>query len=169
MNATNNKKKNYKLYLLIGIACFILDRTTKTWALHALSELPKIISPNLNLILLWNRGVTWGLFHSISPFGFFLLTLFILLVIIFFFLYTFVQYKNCYDITFETLVLAGALSNIVDRFWYGAVIDFIEFHVYDWFWPVFNFADVFVVIGITGMMFKYFLGSYVFKNKKALL
>ncbi len=54
-------------------------------------------------------------------------------------------------------VVVGAISNFIDRIWYGAVIDFIDFGFGSWRWPMFNLADVYVVIGVGGIILKGFL------------
>lgn len=59
----------------------------------------------------------------------------------------------------EILVFAGAISNLVDRVLYGAVLDFIELYVGRWSWPVFNVADSLIVCGVIGMLFRQWKGQ----------
>lgn len=66
--------------------------------------------------------------------------------------YTFFQWKQNQSILAEVFILAGGLSNIIDRFVYSGVVDFIVLGYKDWFWPVFNVADAFIVLGVTLMM-----------------
>jgi len=141
-------------YIFFFTICLGLDRWTKLLALRNNVDLQ--VFPILNFSLIWNRGVSWGLFHGASEYGFYLLTLFIILVTIGLAYYTFYHqlYKNKANILLEILVLSGAVSNIVDRFVYGGVIDFIQFHVGSWYFPTFNIADIFVVCGVFGLLIK---------------
>ena len=163
----NNERRSWYYIMLFGLF-FLFDRLSKWWAVSALRDEPAVISDYLNLSLMWNRGVSWSLFSYDSLIGFSILTGFILLVIVLFMVFVFVQYKNYHNISFEVLVLAGALSNVVDRFWYGAVVDFLQFHVNAWYWPTFNVADMCVVVGVVGMLIKNLCDAYVFKNKKTM-
>jgi signal peptidase II len=66
--------------------------------------------------------------------------------------YAYEQYKEGHNVVGETLVVAGSVSNIIDRFWYGGVVDFIEFSYGTWIWPSFNIADMCIVFGIAIML-----------------
>jgi signal peptidase II len=144
------KKSLYALIFFIG---FIADRLTKVLILENADKLPLEIFQGLSLNLAWNRGISWGCFNSASPAGFWILTSIIMLTISIFAVYSFVQYKNHHTIYFEMLVIAGALSNVVDRFSYGAVVDFIECSAHGWFFPTFNIADALIFIGVFGILF----------------
>jgi len=102
----------------------------------------------LSVNLSWNRGISWGMLQFDSSLGFAVLSVGIILIVVLLTIYTFVQYRAHENICGEVLILAGAVSNIVDRFWYNSVVDFIDFHVNDYFWPVFNVADAFIVLGV---------------------
>jgi len=145
------------LYSSIFLLTFFLDRITKFWAFNYLQNKTVSCCRFLDFSLHWNRGVSWGMFGESSRFGFYALNFFILLVIGFFVFYTFDQYRQKQSVFFETFVFSGAISNFFDRIYYGAVIDFIDFHVSQWHWPVFNVADAFIVIGIGGIILRGFL------------
>ncbi|KKQ49210.1 MAG: Lipoprotein signal peptidase [candidate division TM6 bacterium GW2011_GWF2_38_10] len=129
-----------------------IDRVTKWWAMT--TSVDTTLCSCMNFSLLWNRGVTWGLFDDTAEVGFYILLGFIVLVTLFFAVYTFYYRYYCQRafIVFEICVLSGAISNSVDRFLYGAVIDFIQLHLGSWYWPTFNVADIFIVIGVSGLM-----------------
>lgn len=81
------------------------------------------------------------------------------LFITIFIAYTLVRMINHYNVMAELMVCAGACSNMIDRFWYGGVADFILISYRNWSWPVFNGADVFIVTGLAvmlGMEFLYY-------------
>ena len=99
----------------------------------------------LDLTHIHNFGVSFGLFSGvISPW---------ILVILGLLIVTFIFYlmKSASDMFEEwglLIIISGALSNIIDRIFNGYVIDFIYFHYKDFFWPAFNFADIYITIGI---------------------
>jgi signal peptidase II len=125
---------------------------TKRLAQHFLSQDSIVVNTWLNFELHWNRGISFSWFSFSSPGKFFLLSLAIVAVITLFGIYVWAQYKQGKKLYCEMLVLAGALSNLVDRFKFGAVLDFVDFHVGSWHFAVFNIADVFISLGIIGLM-----------------
>ncbi len=149
-------KKNFKIisYFSLFIITIFLDRITKLFALQSLLTGEKNISPFLKLSLALNRGVSFGMFNFKTTLPFIALAIFIFLVIVAFAVYTVFRFKKNKNIFFEILVLAGALSNFVDRILYGGVIDFIDFYISSWHWPTFNFADIFIFVGIAGMFIR---------------
>lgn len=153
------KQKANFLYLFNFLFFLLFDRLTKSWALANIKDQAMSIFPGFNLSLSWNRGVSWGMFNKSSSFGFILLSIIIALVIIFFTAYTIFLYKKGKSIFLETLVLSGAISNFIDRIYYGAVVDFIDFYAGSWHWPTFNIADACIVIGIVGIIIRGFYES----------
>ncbi len=151
-------------YFFQFIVCFCFDRFTKMWALHTIRAQEMVISNFLSFSFCWNRGVSWSFFNDLSGLWYALLTTVIVLVIVFFAGYTLAQYRNKRCVFFEVMVLAGALSNVVDRFIYGAVIDFIELHMGTFYWPTFNLADALIVVGVVGIIIKQVYNTYVCKN-----
>ncbi len=150
----------YLLYHIIFILCLSADRFSKCWAVSKLSNDPLVINNNLSFTLAWNRGISWSMLQFSSPVHFWLLTSIIALVIVIFGVYTIMQYRTGSKIIFETMILAGAVSNFFDRCWYGAVVDFIELHVHEWYWPTFNIADACIVVGVFCIMIKTVYDSY---------
>lgn len=150
-----SKTSSFILYLLLISTIITLDQITKSWAIANLSGKNDLILTNwCNLSLITNRGISWGVLNFQSNIGFFTLTTLILCLILAFAFYTIIQHLNRMPIYFESLVLGGAISNIIDRITQGYVIDFIDLHLGAWHWPTFNIADVFVVIGIIGIFLK---------------
>lgn len=146
--------KNWSYYIFIFSFLLILDQITKQFAIKYLYKNNVVLCNYINLNLSLNKGICWGTFNSLSPFGINILTTVIAGVIGLFFLYTILEYKKNYFIEFEVLVLAGAISNFLDRIIYGSVVDFIECHINTWYWPTFNIADSVIVIGIIGIIAK---------------
>lgn len=154
-----NISKALRVYLPLGIFVFMIDRLTKWWALGLSDDL--IINQFLSFHLAFNRGISWGLLSSDQTFLFSMVTISIILLTIILAWYAWDRYRQGYCIIGETLVLAGALSNICDRFYYQGVIDFIVLSYQDFCWPVFNCADAFIVCGVVLMFY-----TSLFEHKK---
>lgn len=149
---TRNEQLHSFWYFLIAGIVFVLDRLTKNWALENCSVEPCRINDFLSFELLFNRGISWGMFHSTSDTTFMIVTFGIIGIIAVLGLYTFVRWNNTEWVIGETLVLAGSLSNIVDRFLYHGVVDFILLSAKGFSWPVFNIADACIVCGVCMMI-----------------
>jgi len=145
------KKLSWLPYFLILLCLTALDRCTKQYATQAFT-VPYKVNKFLSFELVFNRGISWGFFGSSNEFLFVLLSVIIIFFLIFFIVYIKQRYQHKQSIFAELLVMCGALSNLSDRFYYQGVVDFIVLSVDFWSWPVFNFADIFIVIGI-GLMF----------------
>ena len=141
----------YRAYtwLSVIIFCFVvgLDRFSKMWALCA-CEHEVVVNQFVSYQCLLNRGISWGLFHSENGSVFLIVSLFITAIISYFVYYTYQLWLQRKSLVGPALVLAGAVSNMADRFLYGGVIDFVIVHYDTWSWPVFNVADVAICLGI---------------------
>jgi signal peptidase II len=130
------------------ISLFILDRYTKIWALKTLSMQDITLFPGLTLSLSFNRGISWSFFSFSSPILFWGLTTFIIITLLWFSYLAFRSHALSSTTLGKLMVISGASSNIIDRFLYGGVIDFIECSLHNWHWPSFNIADATIVCGI---------------------
>lgn len=146
-------------YFLIFIGTVLLDRATKCFALTTAEHGPFNIFPGFSINLMLNRGISWGMFSRSQHLGFYLVAASVMAVIICFTAYTIMEYRRAQPIFLQLMVLGGACSNFFDRFWYGGVIDFIDFYYGAWHWPSFNIADVAIVLGIFFIMGKMFYGN----------
>ena len=140
---------NFYLNLVILLVVFVLDRTTKLYILN-LAEIDTgvdvYITPYLNLFLIWNKGIAFGLFSIDANIIYNSITLLIGLIIITI-LFMMLKSNNIQGYFFA-LIVGGALGNFYDRIVYTAVPDFIDLHFYDFHWFVFNVADIFITIGV---------------------
>ena len=145
--------KKFYIYLFSVFLIFISDRLSKIYIINeSLKNLDNFIlkSTYLNIRLIWNEGIAFGLFsfdnktlyHSLS-----LLILLIILVII----YMIIKSDGLKKFSLM-LILGGALGNFYDRIAYGAVPDFIDFHVNGFHWFIFNIADIFISIGVFALI-----------------
>lgn len=154
----SSSKRSF-FYVMIFSICFLADRVSKMLVFGNVTQEINIF-PGLQLDVVWNRGVTWGMFNFASQTKFMILSAFIIFVVISFAIYSLQRFKRGENIIGEVIVLAGACSNIVDRFMYGAVLDFIGLYVGTWHWPWFNIADVCVVVGVCLVAIKYVWDDY---------
>ena len=141
-------KKNLIFFLII-ILMFSLDRISKEYIIEfflSYDEQSYYLYPFLNLTLVWNTGIAFGLFQSESIF-YHLISIMILIVIFFL---GFWLYRS--EIKIEkialSVVIGGALGNWYDRIRFNAVPDFIDFHYLDFHWFIFNVSDIVITIGI---------------------
>ena len=145
-------KKNYKkffLYFISILFLFLIDRFSKLYILNiaeTFSEVDIYVSSFLNLYLVWNKGIGFGLFSSDHSVVYNSITtlIFIINIIIFAMLFQNQNYKSYFLI----LILGGSTSNLFDRLYYSAVPDFIDFHINNFHWFIFNLADIYISIGI---------------------
>ena len=141
--------KNYLYYSIVVIFIFLLDRLSKLYILN-LAETEQVvdvyISPYLNLYLIWNTGVGFGILSSNQEFFYNSIT-FIIILINIFILFMLLKYKD-YRVFFWLMILGGSLGNLYDRIYYRAVPDFIDLHYESFHWFVFNVADIFISLGI---------------------
>ena len=139
---------NKNLFLFLSV--IIVDQLTKYWAVKELVT-SWVVTSFLQFELFYNRGMSWGYFASEQYF--FLIILVALLITAFLAKYIYNKIKLKKPVYAELLVLSGAISNIIDRFTYFGVVDFITLHFNGWYWPTFNIADACIVIGVLLMFF----------------
>ena len=147
---------NRKIFLVFVPLFVILDQITKLWALQNIFFNHNIIkvSSFLNLSPVWNKGISFGMFSNLENINFFItiLTLIIISILFFWFFKTvnFIQQVALF------FIISGAIGNLIDRFKYNAVVDFIDFHINNLHWPAFNFADTYITIGAFIYLFSIF-------------
>ena len=156
-------KKNLFISSSFIFLIFLLDRVSKTYVIYLNDKLLGIeilSSKFLNIRLIWNEGIAFGLLSFNDKIIYNLLT-FIILVII---LVIFFMVLKSYGLKKYSLlmILGGALGNVYDRIFYGAVPDFIDFHIGNFHWFIFNVADIFITLGVIFMI----IIEITVKNKK---
>ena len=142
-----NKERIWNLLFIIGI--FALDRLTKIAIINSTDlygEKIFTITSFLNLNLIWNDGIAFGMlsFQEKNYYNF-LTGIIILITIIIFWMIT---RTNRIERFAFMIIFGGSLGNIFDRLWYKAVPDFIDFHIKNFHWFIFNVADIFITIGV---------------------
>ena len=139
--------------IIIVLSIFFFDRATKIYLLNLQAEGVDIdfyIYPFLNFYLVWNTGVGFGLASMETNIYYHILTLVILIVNIGL-IFLLVKSKGIHTYLI-TLVIGGSLGNLFDRIYYFAVPDFIDLHLGNYHWFIFNIADIFITVGIIGLI-----------------
>ena len=158
-----NLTKNFYINLFVIFSIFIIDRISKIYVINfdiKNSSTDLYTSKFLNINLIWNEGIAFGLF-SFSQNNLYNLLTVIISIIILVILKMIIDSKGIkkYGLL---MIFGGALGNLFDRLFYKAVPDFIDFHVEEFHWFVFNVADIFITIGVIIMI----LFELILNNKK---
>ena len=130
---------------------FFLDRYTKVFILNNFTENTYYLNDYINLDLVWNTGIGFGLMSFDNQIFYNLISAIIALVIIFLLFYA-IKSKRLEKFSFS-IIIGGALGNFYDRISYNAVPDFIDIHYKNFHWFTFNFADIFITMGIIIYLF----------------
>ncbi len=158
-------RKSFIISSLIVFSIFLLDRLSKIYVIYLDkkflgSEL--LLSKFLNIRLIWNEGIAFGLLSFNETIFYNALTFLILIIILIIF---FMLSKSIGIKKFSLMmILGGAIGNVYDRIFYGAVPDFIDFHIGNFHWFIFNVADIFITLGVIFMIIIEITGNN--KNKK---
>ena len=136
--------------LLLAALIIAVDQLSKHWILAGLQLQVGdrlAVTPFFNLVLTFNRGVTFGLFYHHSDLMPYLLSAVAILICGGLLLWL-ARTNDAFVGTALGLIIGGALGNVIDRLRYGGVADFLDFHWGGWHWPAFNLADSAIVIGV---------------------
>ena len=161
-----NLDKSFLIKLSLIFIIFVTDRISKIYVIYLDNKLlgSEIFSSKfLNINLIWNEGIAFGLFSFDDKIFYNILTIIIIIIIL---IISFMIIKsNGFKKYSLLMIVGGALGNVFDRLYYKAVPDFIDFHVGDFHWFIFNFADVFITLGVFFMILLEFLGNNKLKKK----
>ena len=141
-------KKNFSSLFFILIL-FLIDRLTKFFIVIYSNPSGELIIPVtsfLKLNLIWNNGIAFGLLSFQEDFYYNLLTVLIIIIILIL-SYLMIRSNDVEKAGF-CLIIGGSLGNIFDRIYYSSVVDFIDFHIKNFHWFIFNVADIFITIGV---------------------
>ena len=139
---------------------FSLDRISKFYIIRkSETNLSSSLytSKFLNINLIWNEGIAFGLFSFNENYLYNLLT--ILIVIVIFIILIMIIKSEGFKRYALSMIFGGAVGNLYDRIFYSAVPDFIDFHIKDFHWFIFNVADIFITIGVIIMILSEFRGN----------
>ena len=142
-------KKQLIFNFLLILFIFFLDRISKIYILNLAENLNKLdikINSFLNIILVWNTGIGFGLFQFDTSLIYNVITILIIIINIVI-VYMLIKSDVLHKILFS-MILGGSLGNLYDRLYYSAVPDFIDLNYNGYHWFVFNVADIFITLGI---------------------
>lgn len=140
-----------RLALIAGVV-FLLDQATKLLVRLVVEPVPPIeVTGFFNLVLAYNRGVSFSLFttdHGVGPYLFAALSLVIVALLVWWVR----RDPRPLHAVAAGMIVGGALGNVLDRLYLGAVVDFLDFHLGGYHWPAFNVADSGVVLGAAALL-----------------
>ena len=150
------------LNFIIVLAIFLADRFSKIYILkiiQANNTVDIYVNSYLNFYLIWNKGIAFGLFSFNEKFIYSVITGVIaaITIVILIMIFTNEGFKKFSLL----LVFGGSLGNLFDRIYYSAVPDFIDFHIDNFHWFIFNVADIFITTGIICLIY-----AEIFLNKR---
>ena len=157
-------RKKFIINSFLVLTIFLIDRISKIYVIYLDKKLfgSEIFSSKfLNIQLIWNEGIAFGLFSFNEKKLYDTLSI-LILIIIFIILIMAIKSEGLKKYTL-LMILGGAIGNFSDRILYKAVPDFIDFHVGSFHWFIFNVADIFITIGVIFMILLEFIGNN--KNK----
>jgi signal peptidase II len=149
----------------VALITLILDQATKLYSLFVYDlpvKEPVEFAPFINLIVVWNRGISYGLFQQNSEIGRWGLIIISILAAIGLSFWIRRTTAKLLAVSLG-LIVGGAIGNVIDRLAYGAVFDFIQIHFGSWSWYVFNVADAAIVAGVVGLLYD----SFVLEGRRA--
>jgi signal peptidase II len=154
-----------RLGVITAVITLILDQASKLWLLRVfhLAERGAVkITPFFDLVLAWNVGISFGWFQGDSPAEQIVLMVVKAVAVVVLAIWM-VRSRTLLATLALGLIIGGAVGNAIDRFIYGAVVDFALFHIdlggHTYNWYVFNLADVAIVVGVIALLYDSFFGA----------
>lgn len=153
----------HRRYLVAGIVMMLailsVDQASKYWVLQIL-DLPAlrqvVVLPFFYLTMVWNRGVTFGMFAAGGGSAQYILAAIAALAVVAFGFWLW-RARSWLTTLSVGAIAGGAIGNVIDRLRFGAVVDFLHFHAFGWSWYVFNIADAAIVCGVAALILDGFL------------
>jgi signal peptidase II len=154
-------RAHVRLGLAIAIAILLADQFSKFFVLHGLElgfDDRLAVAPFIDIVLTFNRGISYGLFQQDGEFGRWLLVC-LKVAAAGLFIFWLMRSDSRLVAASLGLLIGGAIGNAIDRMVYGAVVDFVSLHAFGWRWYVFNVADTAIVAGVLGLLYDAVKGS----------
>ena len=157
------KNKIFLLNMLIVAIIFLIDRLCKLYVINLYEDISNqqiFLTSFLNIYLIWNEGIAFGLltFESKEIYNFITFLIITINLILVYIIFKIDDVRRKYFL----IILGGSLGNLFDRLVYKAVPDFIDFHIGNFHWFVFNPADIFITFGVICLI----LDEFIFKSYK---
>ena len=161
-----NFNKSFLINFLLIFLIFLVDRISKIYVINLDKKFlgSEIFSSKfLNISLIWNEGIAFGLLSLNKNSLYNFLTIFILMIIII--ILIMLIRSNSIKKYFFIMIFGGAIGNLYDRIFFKAVPDFIDFHIGDFHWFIFNVADIFISLGVFFMIISELIDNKKIKNE----
>lgn len=145
-----------KLCLIAILIMASSDQMSRLYINSLIDERKSIeVSSFIKLVKVWNTGISFGMFSTLPYSDFFFSISSILIISILIYLI----HKSNDKLTYFSfsLMVGGAIGNVADRIYWGAVYDFIYFHIGNWYWPAFNLADIYIACGTFILLYKWYI------------
>jgi signal peptidase II len=141
--------RTFKLGLLIAVGIFVADQISKYAFLDLMQQNPGgiAVTPFFNLVMVWNTGVSFGMFSEDSAHRAWTLIAVSFVVTAGLLWWLWRNHSGLVAVSLG-MIIGGAMGNVIDRYRFGAVFDFLDFHAFGWHWPAFNVADCAIVVGV---------------------
>ncbi len=138
-----------RLGLVLALLVAVLDQISKWWILADAMDPPRVVAvtPFFNLVLVWNRGVSFGILNQGSDWVPWLLSALAAAICVGLLMWL-RRAEGIWLAAALGLIIGGALGNLVDRLRFGAVVDFLDVHAGGYHWPAFNVADAAITVGV---------------------
>ena len=152
-------KKNF-WHLIFILSIFLFDRVTKILIINNGKKFDEVnveITSFLNFNLIWNDGIAFGLFSFDQKTYYNLITFIIIMITIVIFVMI-IKTQKIEKLGFM-MIFGGSLGNIFDRIYYSSVVDFIDLHINNFHWFIFNIADIFISLGVVILIVLEFFGK----------
>ncbi|QKX02006.1 signal peptidase II [Wolbachia endosymbiont of Dirofilaria (Dirofilaria) immitis] len=145
-----------KLCLIAILIMVSADQISKLYTNSLINKGESIeVSSFIKLVEVWNTGISFGMFSTLPHSNLFFSTFSIIIISILIYLI----HKSNDKLTYFSfsLMVGGAIGNVADRIYWGAVYDFIYFHTGNWYWPAFNLADIYIACGMFILLYRWYI------------
>ncbi|MBV8660527.1 MAG: signal peptidase II [Candidatus Dependentiae bacterium] len=153
------KIDSIKFYSVLAISLLFVDQLIKRMVIYSMPY--HRVNSFFSIDLVFNRGMSFGLFHSQDAIVFSIVNIFVGLVILLLAMHTYSRFYSGKLIIGEVLIFTGAISNVIDRYIHSGVVDFIALSYGNWHFAVFNIADVFIFCGVMLMLILEYRESWI--------
>ena len=153
----------------VALVAGLVDQLFKAWMIGVLDAAPVqkiVLTPFFDLVMAWNRGISYGLLRQDGDAGRWVLVAVSLAAIVAL-VYWLAQLQQRLPALSLGLIIGGAAGNVIDRIRFGAVADFFSFHIGSFHWYIFNLADVAIVAGVAGLLYDLLVASHKSAGKQA--
>jgi signal peptidase II len=162
-----------RLGLAVAAVSALIDQASKLWLIYVFdlgARMPVRLTPFLDLVLVWNKGISYGLFQQHGPFGQWLLLALKAIAVALLWIWL-ARAASRLTAAAIGLIVGGAVGNAIDRLLHDGVADFILFHIttetINFNWYVFNLADTAIVAGVVGLLYDSVAGDRAAKAPRS--